>query len=71
MAKGLRRSEDVVWSQDMLARLPEEFYPDSIFQLWTLDNNIVRQHLGPRMNRGVARTKVMDTLLLMYPHFLD
>ena len=55
---------------DLPERSPEEVEPGTVFPLRELDANLVRRHPGPHMHRCVARNEVMETLLLMYTHFL-
>ena len=47
MAKGQGQSEDVVWYQDLLTRLPEEVYLGTVFLLQALDSNLVIRNHGP------------------------
>ena len=63
MAKGLGRGEGFSWTGDLLEHLPEEVDTGTVFPLWALDANIVRRHPRPRMNRCVARTKVMEIII--------
>ena len=71
IAKVLGRGEGLSWPGDLLARLPEEVGPGAVFPLWALDANLMCRHPGPRMHRCVARTKVVEILLLTYPHVLE